>query len=176
MRVFPESSGPMAHWPRVKAVQGIEHALRAVKKTTESSLHHTQLTQALISSGTPLNESAWKSALMTFLPLGILELRSRTPLSSERFYRNWTAPQVRPCWSGIISRRTSPEPRKQAFGLFGSIQRARRFPRMARTWRMSQSVVTGAGKRSHDDIKQGFEDWTIGWTLLPVSHSNVRLR
>ena len=28
MRVFPEFSGPMAHWPRVEAVNGIEDALR----------------------------------------------------------------------------------------------------------------------------------------------------
>jgi len=31
MRVFPEFSGPMAHWPRVEAVPGIENALRAAK-------------------------------------------------------------------------------------------------------------------------------------------------
>ncbi len=31
MRVFPEFSGPMAHWPRVEAVPGIEDALRAAK-------------------------------------------------------------------------------------------------------------------------------------------------
>lgn len=31
MRVFPEFSGPMAHWPRVEAVPGIEAALRAAK-------------------------------------------------------------------------------------------------------------------------------------------------
>lgn len=27
MRVFPQSPGPMAHWPRVEAVPGVEHAL-----------------------------------------------------------------------------------------------------------------------------------------------------
>jgi putative hydrolase of the HAD superfamily len=31
MRVFPEFSGPMAHWPRVEAVPGVENALRAAK-------------------------------------------------------------------------------------------------------------------------------------------------
>jgi HAD superfamily hydrolase (TIGR01509 family) len=31
MRVFPEFSGPMAHWPRVEAVPGIENALRTAK-------------------------------------------------------------------------------------------------------------------------------------------------
>lgn len=31
MRIFPESSGPMAHWPRVEAVPGIEDTLRAAK-------------------------------------------------------------------------------------------------------------------------------------------------
>jgi len=31
MRVFPEFSGPMAHWPRVETVSGIENALRAAK-------------------------------------------------------------------------------------------------------------------------------------------------
>ena len=30
MRVFPEYEGPMAHWPRVEAVLGIEEALRAL--------------------------------------------------------------------------------------------------------------------------------------------------
>lgn len=33
MSVFPEYSGPMAHWPRVEAVDGIERALRAVKQS-----------------------------------------------------------------------------------------------------------------------------------------------
>lgn len=33
MRVFPEYSGPMAHWPRVESVPGIEDALRAAKKS-----------------------------------------------------------------------------------------------------------------------------------------------
>ena len=31
MRVFPEFSGPMAHWPRVEAEPGIEDALRTAK-------------------------------------------------------------------------------------------------------------------------------------------------
>ena len=31
MRVFPEFSGPMAHWPKVEAVPGIETALIAAK-------------------------------------------------------------------------------------------------------------------------------------------------
>lgn len=30
MRVFPEYKGPMAHWPRVEAVPGVEEALRAL--------------------------------------------------------------------------------------------------------------------------------------------------
>ena len=33
MRVFPEFSGPMAHWPRVEAVHGIELALGAVRQS-----------------------------------------------------------------------------------------------------------------------------------------------
>ena len=33
MRAFPEFSGPMAHWPRVEAVHGIEQTLRAVKQS-----------------------------------------------------------------------------------------------------------------------------------------------
>jgi HAD superfamily hydrolase (TIGR01662 family) len=31
MKVFPESSGPMAHWPTVEAVPGIEDALKSVQ-------------------------------------------------------------------------------------------------------------------------------------------------
>jgi putative hydrolase of the HAD superfamily len=31
MRVFPEFSGPMAHWPKVEAVSGIESALKMAK-------------------------------------------------------------------------------------------------------------------------------------------------
>ncbi len=31
MRVFPEFSGPMAHWPKVEAVPGVENALRAAR-------------------------------------------------------------------------------------------------------------------------------------------------
>jgi len=31
MRVFPEFSGPMAHWPRVEAEPGVENALIAAK-------------------------------------------------------------------------------------------------------------------------------------------------
>jgi putative hydrolase of the HAD superfamily len=33
MRVFPEFSGPMAHWPRLEAMPGIENALRAAKSS-----------------------------------------------------------------------------------------------------------------------------------------------
>lgn len=32
MRVFPEYSGPMAHWPRVEAVPGVEEALRTASE------------------------------------------------------------------------------------------------------------------------------------------------
>jgi putative hydrolase of the HAD superfamily len=38
MRVFPEYSGPMAHWPRVEVVPGIENALREVKKSYVTAL------------------------------------------------------------------------------------------------------------------------------------------
>ncbi len=38
MRVFPESSGPMAHWPRVEPVEGIERALKAVKQSYKVAL------------------------------------------------------------------------------------------------------------------------------------------
>lgn len=31
MRVFPEFSGPMVHWPRTEAVHGIEDTLRTAK-------------------------------------------------------------------------------------------------------------------------------------------------
>lgn len=38
MQVFPEYSGPMAHWPRVEAVPGIENALREAKKSYVTAL------------------------------------------------------------------------------------------------------------------------------------------
>ncbi len=38
MRVFPEYSGPMAHWPRVKAIPGIEDALAVARSRFDLTL------------------------------------------------------------------------------------------------------------------------------------------